>query len=623
MKQLKQLENLFKHIFQTRETLINSLDLKKYSELEKKGIIKDNTDGKYKVDLYSLDIYDYLKKLITSKLNIDLSNEISESFKTINKLEELIKNENKYGNIINAYSEIFNAFKVNYLVELDREGINIISYYNELKKQTNVIYELRNFNDLFFKFLVIKDIEIEQITEFLETNNDENSRYYLNNYLHIIVEKQEEFSIRLIQNIIDKYQEETSHYLVILITSMINKGKIEYLEKLKERLINNTKEILWAYSLLNINFQLVYNELFEILLKDNNTEYLYHKTRIIESLMNSQFITSTDSETLSNKLFEFFENSDGNEINSYFNTITYGFEKFEELKYELLHAYLNRTKNFKAISSYFYNFKEPKYLFHLIGVVYNSGWNRNYISIFEQPLSHFWSTSREKTEDFIISLISTKQKTGLLPIEIIMTGRENPMQIDLLKLKDEEDQVLAIAMICNYPHSFDKLLPILIRLKDSKFPKVIENLQMQLSIIVCECYNEILIEWLENLIPKSGKKISFLKPIKQALELYKEIKELKHKNNDLNPYYNEKSYIDFYYKLENENNAKMMESVRNNPSGLSSLFKNTSIIRGNSWKFEHEDNVMPLGKVETQMYIDTRVYKNPELYEYQLERFNK
>lgn len=353
MKQLKQLENLFKHIFQTRETLIDSLDLKKYSELEKKGIIKDNTDGKYKVDLYSIDIYDYLKKLITSKLNINLSNEISESFKTINKLEELIKNENKYGNIINAYSEIFNAFKVNYLVELDREGINIISYYNELKKQTNVIYELRNFNDLFFKFLVLKDIEIEQITEFLETNNDENSRYYLNNYLHIIVEKQEEFSIRLIQNIIDKHQEETSHYLVILITSMINKGKIEYLEKLKERLIKNTKEILWAYSLLNLNSQLVYDELFEILLKDNDTEYLFHKTRIIESLMNSQFITSADSETLSNKLFEFFENSDDNEINSYFNTITYGFEKFEELKYELLHAYLNRTKNFKAISSYF------------------------------------------------------------------------------------------------------------------------------------------------------------------------------------------------------------------------------------------------------------------------------
>lgn len=128
---------------------------------------------------------------------------------------------------------------------------------------------------------------------------------------------------------------------------------------------------------------------------------------------------------------------------------------------------------------------------------------------------------------------------------------------------------------------------------------------------------------VRKLNPEIKKKTAFLKPIKQSLELYKEIKELKYKNNDLNPYYNEKSLMDLYYSLENENRAKMMESVRNNPSGISSLFKSTSIIRGNSWKFEHEENVMPLGKVESQMYIDTRVYKNPELYEYQLERFNK
>ena len=54
---------------------------------------------------------------------------------------------------------------------------------------------------------------------------------------------------------------------------------------------------------------------------------------------------------------EFLENPDDNEINSYFHTITHGFDNFEELKYKLLHAYLNRTKNIKTISSFFYNFK--------------------------------------------------------------------------------------------------------------------------------------------------------------------------------------------------------------------------------------------------------------------------
>lgn len=623
MKHQKQLENLFKHIFQTRETIIDSFELKKYSELEIKGIIKKNSDGNYIVDLYSIEIYDYLKKLVTTKLTVSLSNDIEESFKTIHKLEELVKNECGYGNILNAYTEIFEAFRVNYLVELDNNGTDIISYKNELKQKSNVIYELRNFEKIFYAFLVSKNISIEQINDFLDSNNEEESRYYLNEYLFSLVNKKEDFAIELTNHLSDKYKTETPHYLVILISSLINKGKIEYLEKLKQRLLKSTKETLWSYSLLNINSQIIYNELIEIIIKDNSTEYLYHKTRIIESLMKCSFITSEDSEKLSNKLFEFFENPDDNEINSFFHTITYGFEKFEDLKYELLHGYLNRTQNIKVISSFFYNFKEPKYLFHLIGVIYNNGWHRNSISLFEQPLSHFWSTSRDKTEDFILSLISTKQKTGLLPIEIIMSGRDNPMQIDLLKLKTEEDQILAIAMICKFPHSFDKLLPILIQLKESKFPKVIENLQIQLSVLVYECYNEKLIEWLDNLIPKSRKKTLFLKPIQQSLELYKEIKVLKHKNNDLNPYFNEKSLMDLYYSLENENRAKMMESVRNNPSGISSLFKSTSIIRGNSWKFEHEENVMPLGKVESQMYIDTRVYKNPELYEYQLERFNK
>ncbi|MEL1254431.1 hypothetical protein AAEO57_11635 [Flavobacterium sp. DGU38] len=623
MEQSKQLENLFTHIFKTRETLIDSLDLKKYSELEIKGIIIKNSDGNYVVDLYSTEIYDYLKTMITSKLTISLSDNIEESFKTIHEFEELIKNEYSYGNIINAYTEIFDAFRVKYLVELDSKGTDVVSFKNELKQKLNIIYELRNFGKIFYIFLVSKDISIEQISDFLDSNKEEESRYYLNEYLYSLVNKKEDFSIKLTNYLLDRYKTAIPHYLVSLISSLINKGKVEFLEKLKQRLTNSAKETFWSYSLLNINSQIIYNELLEILIKDCSTEYLYYKTRIIESLMNSPFITPKDSETLSNKLFEFFENPDENEINSYFHSITYGFEKFEDLKYELLHGYLNRTQNIKAISSFFYNFKEPKYLFHLIGVIYSNGWYRNSISLFEEPLSHFWSTSRDKTEEFILSLISTKQRTGLLPIEMIMSGREKPMQINLLKLNTEEEQVLAIAMICNFPHSFDKLLPILIKLKDSKFHKVIENLQMQLSILVYECYNETLIEWLENLIPKSRKKTAFLKPIKQSLELYKEIKELKYKNNDLNPYYNEKSLMDLYYNLENENRAKMMESVRNNPSGLSSLFKSTSIIRGNSWKFEHEENVMPLGKVESQMYIDTRVYKNPELYEYQLERFNK
>ena len=183
MEQSKQLENLFTHIFKTRETLIDSLDLKKYSELEIKGIIIKNSDGNYVVDLYSTEIYDYLKTMITSKLTISLSDNIEESFKTIHELEELIKKEYSYGNIINAYTEIFDAFRVKYLVELDSKGTDIVSFKNELKQKLNIIYGLRNFEKIFYIFLVSKDISIEQISDFLDSNKEEESRYYLNEYL--------------------------------------------------------------------------------------------------------------------------------------------------------------------------------------------------------------------------------------------------------------------------------------------------------------------------------------------------------------------------------------------------------------------------------------------------------
>lgn len=68
--------------------------------------------------------------MVVNKLDSCLANNIEESFKTIHELEEFIKKEYHYGNIINAYTNIFDAFRVNYLVELDIKGIDIISYKN-------------------------------------------------------------------------------------------------------------------------------------------------------------------------------------------------------------------------------------------------------------------------------------------------------------------------------------------------------------------------------------------------------------------------------------------------------------------------------------------------------------
>ena len=97
------------------------------------------------------------------------------------------------------------------------------SYKNELKQKSNVIYELRNFEKIFYIFLVLKDISIEEISEFLESNGEENSRYYLNDYLNSIIDRKEDFSICLIQFLLNKFENEIPHYLIVLITHLTQK----------------------------------------------------------------------------------------------------------------------------------------------------------------------------------------------------------------------------------------------------------------------------------------------------------------------------------------------------------------------------------------------------------------
>ena len=82
--------------------------------------------------------------------------------------------------------------------------------------------------------------------------------------------------------------------------------------------------------------------------------------------------------------------------------------------------------------------------------------------------------------------------------------------------------------------------------------------------------------------------------------------------------------MDLYYNLEHENRAKLMQDINENPKGiLAAVGKTTIIVRGNSWKQELENEVIPLGKIESQFTLDARLFKNPDLQEYILNSYDK
>jgi hypothetical protein len=613
-------DEIIDKIFKTRNLSFEG-EIDKDFKLKETDFLITNSENNYEVNLYSIVFYEALKEKIERRLDCKISLDIEEAFIMLHDVEEKIKLENGFENIINAYTEIFKEFKVNYLLEVEKKNINVIDFYNKYKIQNTSNYKIRSFVEVFFKYLSRSEKNENEIIELFK-QNDNNNRYYFNKYLEEIVENKKVFAEKIINEALKDYNKEISHLVIILTTALVNNDN-EKFDLLNEIFKVNVSDGLWAYSLVKIGSNDIYLKLLEIILNTKlDFNSLVSKTVIIDNLMDSHFSNQQDFNVLTKILFSFFECLEDDEIDAFFNMISVKFNKFERLKYSLLHAYINRTGKTEVIKNFFLNFDNPLYLFDLIITIFNVKWTRSSINLFEQSLKHFWVASPDKTEDFILSLISTKQKAGMLPLDIVMANGEFPMQIDLLKIKNEEDQKLAVSMFCIFPHSFDKLLPLLIRLIDSPFPNVVSFLQNRLSFLVFESYHEVLIEWLENIIPKSRKKTYFLKPIKKVLVSYKKVQEIKLESKDLNPYYNEKAFMDLYFGLENENRAEMMEDVKKNPHSLSKLFKSTSIIRGNSWKFEDQEKVMPLGKIQTQMFLDSRIYKNPELYEFQLEKFN-
>lgn len=255
---------------------------------------------------------------------------------------------------------------------------------------------------------------------------------------------------------------------------------------------------------------------------------------------------------------------------------------------------------------------------------YKAGWQRGSINRFESSIFHFWNNDTQETEKHILELFRPEDKFGMLPVEIIMTGSFGALPIDLLKLKTKQQQAKAIEAITLFPHTFDRLLPLVLPLRQSPHPEVVKFLQIKLSELIYDAYHKSLLDDIENLLNDSKDDKSFIKPLKVTLKHYETIVSKKKSINDLNPYENERDLMDLYYSLEHENRAKMMQDMNENPKGfLAAVGKSTIIVRGNSWKQELEDKVMPLGKVESSFILDARLFKNPDLQEYILNTYDK
>jgi len=618
----KEFIKLFDTLFKKNTRFFNKSEFENFDELLLNEVVRENKDNPELLDLNTnCHFFETLLMFIELETKKEIPKNISDSFKSIDDFDKR-KRKEIGTNVINAFDDIFQGLKIHALQQFEKnKNENPKEFLLSLGNWDSRENHLYNFERVFFKFLPRSNYSIEEIAEFcIQAWNKEEMETslidFLRGYGTINIEKAKELynildekncPLRIIAHLlIGNYNAGDIKALDVafdlrekdLLESLIVLGRINYLNKNEiERVFDSIEPI--NFSIKNIAIEQAYLLLHLINNKETPKDILEKCFKLLVDLIGKETREIVDA---------------------VFHSITYHLDKYESEKYALLHKYLSKTQNFNIVKRFFSNFKDPVYIFELIQHSFSANPNFRFpIEIFQDGISHAWRENQEKTEGLILNLFNQHPAFSILAVKIILSARSGIYKIDLLKLDNKESQTNAIKSLCKSPVYFDKLVPVLLALRKSSFKEVVELLQKELADKVFQTYHETIYELILKEISNSSTDKEFMKPIKKALDNYNELKQLKESIKDIDPVENESDLMQLYYRLEKEEQAKMMNKINEGEGSFLQFVKNTTIVRGNSWKIGDRE-VSPLGNIESKMLIDGSSYLNPELYESNLDK---
>ncbi len=566
-----------------------------------------------------------LLRFAEDKLELSLPLDISQVLEFVELFDNKLK-QNSQRNILNEFDYIVEPMKKYILIKFhNNRGVNLVDFYKQLsperKERPKHLY---SFERLFFKILPFLNISIKELFQIIidSYSNNKNklsidnlcSGLALNNYSKA-VELYEygkdnglfktdlligQLLIGLHRNGFENaFVEAKSFYKDYPNTSIFFFGRMEF-ENIGE--INECIELVKRID-ANDNIQLV-------------NELLYFYTNVLRNTHVNKEIVSYCFEK-----FKTFFNSNIEKIQIYIvDVLSWNLEGYEQEKYTLLIFLLEKTKDISIIKDYFSNFKNPDYFFYLFKLLnYDSNFRID-IQVFESPLYYFWGISKDRTEENILSFLSHDEyKLRRSTVKLALLGNNSFYQPNLLKLATEKDQLRVLEVILDYPHAIESLLPIALQLRKSSNKFVVKYLKEKLSVLIFESYHEYLYDMILKYIGDPKKEKAFLKPILQSLKDYNKIKAKKEKVKDLDPRENERDLMNLYYSLEHEDKTRQMKQMNKNSETFLSRMPAITIVRGNSWKLDEQNEVEPLNEYRTAITFDKRMFKDTDMYEYNLE----
>ncbi|MBC7000376.1 hypothetical protein [Cytophaga sp. FL35] len=619
------INRLITKVFETKKTQFKKAELEGVDILVKLKILKhlqevpDLLELETNSFLFNQSLYDLAEGRIGKKF----PNDISRSFAMVDGLEEILKKENDIKpNVIGSYSAILKGLKGYILFQLEKNGVDIADFYKRIigpsQKHENHLFL---FDDCFFRFLPHSGYDAEKILGICDEVLDKGDSHYVLSFARELCAN----NLHLAKNLyfVSSKMKSLRHpvFLTNLAVGLFNNGHTGIFSEFEKIVETNPEEGYRFFSAIEINTKKVLYKVYRLVEKESAEAAYQRRTNILGNIIESPLTSKTMRAKCFKKINSFFACKSDDVAHAVIWSVEF-IKGYEENKYKLLISYLNRTSNFKILDNFFFRFQNPSYLFRLIKSCYYTKWGRNSIKFFENAILHFWSQNLKETQNEILAMFDPRFRLGLLPVEIIMCGHGHPLPIDLQLLDSKNKQLKAVECFCLYPHSINELIPILIKLRESPFPEVVTYLKDELAQLVFDSYNTMLYKSITDLLSTSKEDKQFLAPIKKALDVYNEVKKMKSAVHDVNPHENEKELMNLYYSLEHEQRAKMMDSIGKGEGSFFGFAKNTVIVRGNSWKIQGREEVMPLGTVKSEHWLDARAYRNPDLFEMNLKKFD-
>lgn len=612
---------LLKTLFKNNQRFFLKSEFENFSVLISSNITTENKDNLDVLDLcYSTEFYSSLLKYIELESKYPFTNNITESFRLVDVFINKIRNE-KGSKILNEFDDVFNGLKIWLLQKFKDENTdNPKDFLITLENLDSRERHLYNYERIFFKYLPVSNYSIDEIAEIIihiwsKGTSESTIIDFLRGY-----GKANHEQANLLLTALQKqncHLRICSHLLIGLYNAQ-DKNALDLTINLKEQDYIETLIILGRINYSNVNDL---EKAFKVFKPLNfaNKEIANEQSYSLIHLINNVNINKDLEAKCFNLLIELIENGTSEIVDSVFHSIIYYLNDHEQEKYELLHKYLSKTRNISVIKHFFLNFKDPIYLFDLIQL--NFAGNPNYrfpIQIFQEGLNHAEQNNPEKFELLVLELFK-HPIYSILAVKIILSQHHGIYKVDLLKLEDADSQINAINSFCKSPIYFDKLLPLLLELRNSRFTEIREQLQNKLAAKIFYSYHEIIHNQIKENLTDSIEDMDFLTPLTKVLEDYFELKKLKESIKDIDPIENEKDLMNLYYRLEREQQAKMMNQINKGENSFLQLIKSTIIVRGNSFKIGDRE-VSPLGHIESKILIDSEAFLNPDLFDYNLNR---